>query len=118
MAKAEGEGAERVAEYLRSLGPDARRARRLLGVLLNAGPTSLDEVVARSGAPRRDVEHVVRLMGDDANRNGHEIEVVAPEPFAALALPATAPHREPLPLAAMEEALRAAPAAVKSLDHV
>src|SRR5438067_419412 len=101
----DGEGARRVSEYLRSLGPDARRARRLLGVLLDAGATSLDEVVGRSGAPRRDVEHLVRLMGDDAVRRGHAIEVVAAAPYAALALPAAAPRREPLPVAAMEQVL-------------
>lgn len=44
----DGDGVRRVAEHLRSLGLDARRARRLLGVLLEAGPTSLDEVVGRT----------------------------------------------------------------------
>src|SRR5438128_2611978 len=120
MANVDGQGAgvRRVSEHLRTLGPDARRARRLLGVLLEAGASTLDEVVGRSGAPRWDVEHLVRLMGDDAVRSGHAIEVVAPAPYAALALPAAAPRREPLPVAAMEDLLRDAPAAVKSLDHV
>lgn len=57
-------------------------------------------------------------MGDDAVRRGHAIEVVAPAGYAAFALPAAAPRDEPLPVAAMEEVLRDAPAAVKSLDHV
>jgi hypothetical protein len=88
-------------------------------VLLDAGATTLEEVVGRSGAPRRDVEHLVRLMGDDAVRHGHEIEVVAGAPYAPLALPATpAPREAPLPVAAMEDLLRDAPAAQKSLDHV
>ena len=89
-----------VEDYLRSLGPDARRARRLLGVLLAGG--TIDELVARSGAPRRDVEHLLRLLdGGD---------------HAELALPPAA-SRE-LPAAAMEQVLAARPPADRSLDHV
>src|SRR4051794_38411368 len=107
---------DRVAAHLRSLGPDARRLRRLLRVLLSGGRTTIDAAVAASGSPRRDVEHLVRLMGDDARRSGHEIEVLTPAAYADLAL-AGASARE-LPVAAMDDALKDAPAADKQLDHV
>ncbi|MDA0159156.1 bis-aminopropyl spermidine synthase family protein [Solirubrobacter ginsenosidimutans] len=110
------DGSRRVAGHLRTLGPEARQARRLLTDLLDAGPTTLERLVAQTGAPRRDVEHLVKLMGEDADRQGHRIEVLAPEPYAALALAEPAPV--PLPVEAMQELLAAAPAPVKSLDHV
>jgi hypothetical protein len=110
------EGAQRVASHLRSLGPEARQARRLLAGLLDAGPTTLERLVAQSGAPRRDVEYLVKLMGEDADREGHRIEVLAREPYAALALAEPAPV--PLPVEEMQELLAAAPAPVKHLDHV
>lgn len=110
------DGARRVAAHLHSLGPDARRARRLLGVLLDAGPASLDEIVARTGSPRRDVEYMIRLMDADAVRSGHSIEVVAPEPYADMSL--GEPVHGPLPTGPMEAILAGVPAPTKSLDHV
>src|SRR5690349_12179139 len=111
MEEHEVAGVRRVAAHLRSLGPDARPARRLLGVLVEAGASTLEESVARSGARRRDVEHLVKLMGDDAARRGHAIEVVAPAAYASLALPAAA-RADTLPVAAMEDVLAHAPQAV------
>ena len=85
-------------------------------MLLDAGATTVEDVVARSGMPRRDVEYLVTLIGDDAVRRGHELEVVNTEPYRELALDSAAPA--PLPVAEMETVLTAAPAPVKNLDHV
>src|ERR1700742_4417519 len=105
-------GLDDVAEHLRALGPDARRARRLLAVLLDAGPTTIDAVVAQTGAPRRDVEYLIGMMGEDARREGHRIAVVGGD-YEALALRAR--PRGELPVAEFERVLSARPAAEKHL---
>ena len=107
-----------VEEYLRSLGPDARNARRLLGTLLRLKTSTLDEIVEESGAPRRDVEHMVHLMGADAKRQGHLIEVLSPEAYAALVLPAPKPPDCELPERKMESILCDRPGRVRDLDQV
>lgn len=106
-----------VEQYFRSLGPDARHARLLLGTILRLRRSSLDEIVAESGAPRRDVEHLVRLMGPDAKRQGHLIEVLRPEAYSALALPAPTANGE-LPEREMEAILSDRPGRVRDLDQV
>ena len=104
-----------VANHLKALGPDARRARRLLATLLDSGATTIDAVVAQSGAPRREVEHLIKLMGEDARRDGHRIEVVGGD-YDALALRPAPPRA--LPVAEMERVLAGRPAADRQLDHV
>lgn len=87
--------------------------------MLRLRRSTLDEIVEESGAPRREVEHLVRLMGPDATRQGHVVELVNPEVYRTLALTAPAStHSRELAVRQMETVLAARPAAVRDLDQV
>ncbi|MDQ3741701.1 MAG: bis-aminopropyl spermidine synthase family protein, partial [Actinomycetota bacterium] len=117
-----GDGVARVAAEFTSLGPDARRARRLLAAIVASPATDIHDIVRRTGAPRREVEHLVRLMGPDASLSGHRIEVRAPEAYRDLGLTGAdegggrrPSRREVAQMRALVEAL---PTPLADLDHV
>ena len=107
--------ADAVAAYLDSRGPDARRTQRLLAELLRSQPVEVGELVERTGAPRRDVLHLLRLMGDDAAERYAELARL-PEPDPGPWGEASAP--EPRDVQRMRDVLAEVPPPLEDLDHV
>jgi N4-bis(aminopropyl)spermidine synthase len=109
-------GPQAVAAYLDSRGPDARRTQRLLAELLRSRPLDVGALVERTGAPRRDGQHLLRLMGQDEPGERYRELARLPEPDPGPWGEEARP--EPGAVQRMRDLLADVPPPLTDLDHV
>lgn len=122
---------EQVSAYVARFGVAARPLREAVAALIR-GPQTVGDLVTSSGLPRRSVEGLLEALDGDVER-GPQGMVLRPERAPSyrerFALPQLERTRLPDPLAGrladnpalaatMERFVAAAPAPVRSLDHV